>query len=764
MSEPSAIKDVRLADEYIAALRNADLYNGDLTDAAIERLLNPPQQVVQFDENADRGLLLCLRQFLALLNSPEAAYTNSIDSIRTACPDLDVYSLDQIKRRIASLTGIVPIISDMCPSSCHAYTGPLAARDSCLKCGKPRYDSSGKPLQRFFTLPPTAVLQSMRRDPELSDAFGYATRKFDKLVAELQETGEISHFDDILCGQDILDAFIHRKIQRGDTLLMLSLDGAQIYRDKQSDCWIYIWVFTSLSPDMRYKKRYVVPGGFIPGPSKPQIMDSYLFPGLHHIAAINKLGGLPIWDAHTGELIISRLFLLLAGGDGPAVTHLNGLVGTAGKRACRFRCGLQGRRKANGQAGHHYPCLSKPSNYTVPGCDHPDVSPLEFPTAWAEDYTERLEYVRRSTTQAEYERRRAETGICKPSILTGLEPCILGAPRMFPGDIMHLILNLGDLLIPLWCGKFERAPADPLDSWDWAVLTGATWTQHGKDVAACTPYLPGSFDRPPRNPAEKINSGYKAWEYLIYLFGLCPGLLLKVLPDAYWESYCRLVRGVQTLYQYGMASTELCDAHCKLIAFIAEFEALYVRRMPERVHFVRQSVHILGHLIPEVFRVGPGICSSQWTMERCIGNLTEEIRQHSTFYANLSERGLERCMVNALRAVAPQAIPLTERESRLPRGAREVGSGYVFLRARSRRFTPSVAERSALCRYLVQMHCEIPPDWERKLKLVKWARLRLPNGQIARSAWKESLKPLHKLRISRNVKVVFLLTLPVAIS
>ena len=37
--------------------------------------------------------------------------------------------------------------------------------------------------------------------------------------------------------------------------------------------------------------------------------------------------------------------------------------------------------------------------------------------------------------------------------------------------------------------------------------------------------------------------------------------------------------------------------------------------------------------------------------------------------------------------------------------------------------------------------------------VVRWAHLRLPNGQIARSAWKESLKPLTKLRMSRNVKV-----------
>ena len=37
--------------------------------------------------------------------------------------------------------------------------------------------------------------------------------------------------------------------------------------------------------------------------------------------------------------------------------------------------------------------------------------------------------------------------------------------------------------------------------------------------------------------------------------------------------------------------------------------------------------------------------------------------------------------------------------------------------------------------------------------IVRWAWLRLPNGQIARSAWKEKLKPLEQVRMARNVKV-----------
>ncbi|KAJ7783928.1 hypothetical protein DFH07DRAFT_727206 [Mycena maculata] len=41
--------------------------------------------------------------------------------------------------------------------------------------------------------------------------------------------------------------------------------------------------------------------------------------------------------------------------------------------------------------------------------------------------------------------------------------------------------------------------------------------------------------------------------------------------------------------------------------------------------------------------------------------------------------------------------------------------------------------------------------------VTRWSRVRLPNGQIGRSKWKESLKPIERLRCSRNVKVHFYL-------
>ncbi|KIK77355.1 hypothetical protein PAXRUDRAFT_95000, partial [Paxillus rubicundulus Ve08.2h10] len=117
-----------------------------------------------------------------------------------------------------------------------------------------------------------------------------------ELIDKLNESGgAIDMFNDFFQGRDYLDAVNKGKIKVGDMILMLSLDGAQIYQNKQSDCWMYIWVIYELSPDLRYKKKYVLPGAVIPGPNKPKNMESFLFPGLHHLSTVQR-EGLKVWD------------------------------------------------------------------------------------------------------------------------------------------------------------------------------------------------------------------------------------------------------------------------------------------------------------------------------------------------------------------------------------------------------------------------------------------------------------------------------------
>jgi hypothetical protein len=69
-------------------------------------------------------------------------------------------------------------------------------------------------------------------------------------------------------------------------------------------------------------------------------------------------------------------------------------------------------------------------------------------------------------------------------------------------------------------------------------------------------------------------------------------------------------------------------------------------------------------------------------MEHTIGNLGQEIRQPSNPFANLAQRALQRSQVNALKSIYPELDPKSTFQ--LPRGAMDVGEGYIMLRPRDR--------------------------------------------------------------------------------
>lgn len=185
-----------------------------------------------------------------------------------------------------------------------------------------------------------------------------------------------------------------------------------------------------------------------------------------------------------------------------------------------------------------------------------------------------------------------------------------------------------------------------------------------------------------------------------------------------------------------------------MLQFCQDFEVLYYQRRPERLHYIRPCVHSLTHIGKDVLQDGPSVISSQWTMERTIGNLVAEIRQPSNPYRNLSQRGLYRAQLNALKSLIPDLEPP---ENSIPRGGIDLGGGYALLRAMDRASRELRPCEAAAVNMFVQEHCNF--GGQTVNSVVRWARLRLPNGRVARSAWKEKQKSLDKVRMARNVKV-----------
>ncbi|KAF9061585.1 hypothetical protein BDP27DRAFT_1235012 [Rhodocollybia butyracea] len=314
---------------------------------------------------------------------------------------------------------------------------------------------------------------------------------------------------------------------------------------------------------------------------------------------------------------------------------------------------------------------------------------------------------------------------------------------------MHLILNLASLFMDLWRGKADCANADLVHDWPWAVLQGDTWTKHGADVAASKPYLLGSFDRPPRNVADKITSGYKSWEWLLYLFGLGPGLLYGVLPFDVWQSFCKMVGGIRLIYLKKITPVQVRVTYKLLIEVTKEFKEIYVQRRMDRIHFVRQPIHVLSHLASETVRVGSLITSSQWTMENSIGSLTCEIKSDSHPYANLSNRCTRRSQINSLKSMAPSQLDREHgKEGHVPRGGIDLGDDYALLCPKAEHMRDlEECENRAVARYI-----DGDKNNVKEVEVVQWGRARLPNGQIARLWWKEKGQ-FTNIHMARNVKI-----------
>ncbi|KAL4077692.1 hypothetical protein J3A83DRAFT_4356622 [Scleroderma citrinum] len=403
---------------FIQAIRDVSL-NDDtsLTGKDLKWLCNPPKEPLHVDD----------------------WYTELALSITYIKIQKAIKSFYQTKHLLTDLSGVTSVINHMCINSCTAYVGPLSDLDSCPECSKPQIRHSHVV---FHMIPIAPQLQSLWWHPE-----------------KLQRNdGLVNSYNGIFCSQAYLDAVTQNRIECDDMLLMILIDGMQLYKSKESNCWIYIWIISQ--------------------PLKLKIVNSFLFPGLHHLSAVQHKG-LYIWDASQDCEFISHLFLFLACADGPGLLTLSNFVGHQGKNG-RF--------------------LLKPDNYNVHGCDHPDVN----------IYIEQLAYLLSSQTH----------------ILLGLQPHLVqGIPEVFSLEMMHLSgANMTVLWLDLWHGTFDS-------TWHLAVLKDqATWEAHRHAVAACKSYLPGSFNVAPHDPSLHSNS---CWIYC-----LCPALLYGILPDCPWQNFC----------------------------------------------------------------------------------------------------------------------------------------------------------------------------------------------------------------------------------
>ena len=143
-------------------------------------------------------LCLSLDIFLAISHASNETYKLVRDVIIRWYPDLEILLLDQIKRCIARISGVIPIIHDMCPNTCIAYTGPFSDLSTCPECNEPCHDQlkllhSGGQVkvahQTFHTLPVGPQLQAAWCSTEGSDQMSYRQRATKTIIEEVRRKG-----------------------------------------------------------------------------------------------------------------------------------------------------------------------------------------------------------------------------------------------------------------------------------------------------------------------------------------------------------------------------------------------------------------------------------------------------------------------------------------------------------------------------------------------------------------------------------------------
>ena len=254
-----------------------------------------------------------------------------------------------------------------------------------------------------------------------------------------------------------------------------------------------MYIIHNLPPDVCYKKRLVIPAGFILGPEKMKDSDSFLFPVLYHILAL-QTEGMRIWDSSAQMHIPRSTPFIFVTANGPVMAMISGMVRHSGKFGCCLYYGLPGCLRE--RDGHYYSVLLKPDAYIITGCDHDDVTFSDL--KWYQHdisacYHNNIWRLLEAVNLTQFKDRH-DTGLCKQTLLSGLRNC-LEIPNIFPLDIINALDQLERSWPVTWSlqGTIKVYPPDNMELWNWCALVGNVWQAHGRTVALATPFIPSSF-------------------------------------------------------------------------------------------------------------------------------------------------------------------------------------------------------------------------------------------------------------------------------
>ncbi|KAF7761749.1 hypothetical protein Agabi119p4_9741 [Agaricus bisporus var. burnettii] len=415
--------------------------------------------------------------------------------------------------------------------------------------------------------------------------------------------------------------FFHFSHER-DIALGLSTDGLAPFKRRTQTCWPIILFNYSLSPDIRFQKKYCINVGTIPGPKKPHDMDSFLWPLIQELHELQL--GVKSFDAISQSFFLLHAYLIVIFGDIPAVALLMRMKGANGISPCRV-CSIKGVCGA-GSKTYFVPLRRD----RVPQSDPIRYDPHELPIRDHDELMLQAKAVQSAPNKATSEKLAKEFGIKGTPILSTISS--ISFPSSFPFDFMHLIWeNLIPNLILFWTASFKELDHEGQDY----VISPHIWNEIGTTTAACKPMIPSAFGAPVPNIAtqrsQMTSEMYSNWTLFI-----APIVLRgRFKKDIYYKHFMKLIDLLKLCLALEITEGDLDVIEKGFVSWVQDYEHLYLQNNPARLSACPLTIHALLHVAWGIRVMGPVWTYWAFPMERHCNALLQSIGSRRHPYASI---------------------------------------------------------------------------------------------------------------------------------
>lgn len=698
-----------------------------------ERHSNGPRKLSSCEE-------MSLRHYLAWQKSggTVAAYEAHAENL-SFYTKTEILSLYKVRALAEELTGIKPIMVDMCPNGCLAFVGKHAKDEFCQGtpketvkskndsaepaasapkiCGHPRYiphKGPGKPRSRkaykqMTTIPVLEVIRALFANAKTSKHMRYHNEMMLKAVEaahHLYSDFANSQIQMTLYGQGLFE-------DPRSMAYVYSSDGAMLTLQKQSEVWVAMLLNLNIDPVIRYLIEWIIIMFIIPGPHAPGNLESFFYETFVHMLQATE--GIWMYDAYEGVNFVFKAYLVGFLADMMGSMKVNSSTGPSGVYACRFSK-VAGCKPGAGRRRQYFAISSE-----YIGVANPDREKYDYymlPMRNEKEFMETIEKLNNEKSPTARKLITRNTGVTHLPMFAASPGWTY--PTFYPMDCLH----------QLYANHANHIHRLNLEINVFSVNQHA---QFGSMLANAMKTLPPVFCGPVRNIAEKINSNYKLYEWMAVVHWYTVPLMHFLHMDTrYIDHYACFVQiAEQAMLVEPKSEADLENLTHLIVEYLTEFERLYIHS-PEELTRARVTTFQLIHIPYMIRSWGTYRGVSQATCERLIGWMGRKVKSKKAPDANLSNLVLEAEKAKCLQLLYPNLKP---KES--PKRVKLLVKHHKFTCADSAEYSPYSMHLAEIVKYMC-WPTDVPVNG-----MTRWGKLCLENGHTLRSRINEETSTGH---------------------